>query len=260
MSPKAQTPRHRKPRAHSPRRLALRAGVAGGVLGTIAVTSGAAPTVAAGPPAAPEAGTAERPAVTAGLTASSARAADSLRTSAEHYALEEARAEAARDAARAAEKKAEARRAAARERAAEAAAEERSSRSAGRTTLDAGSEAASGNVAELVAFLRAQVGKAYVSGGTGPSSYDCSGLVQSAFRQIGVDLPRTSQEQSTAGTSVPVDSARPGDLVFWGGTGSAYHVAVYIGGGQYIDAANPGKGVVVQNVSDWPPESAARVL
>ena len=54
---------------------------------------------------------------------------------------------------------------------------------------------------------KAQVGDAYVSGGTGPNSWDCSGLVQAAFRQVGVDLPRVSQDQSTFGTQVSLTAS-----------------------------------------------------
>jgi cell wall-associated NlpC family hydrolase len=247
----------------------VRAGVAGGVLGTLAMTAGSASAV--GEEAAdPAATTAQLPVITGDIATASERTAASLEMSAAHYELEAAKQAAAKKAAEhaadEAEKKAkaeerrraeEARRAAAAE-----AAEERASRSSERSTLSAApaAPAASGSVGELVSFLRAQVGKAYVMGASGPSSYDCSGLVQTAFQQIGVSLPRVSQSQSTAGTPVSVSALQPGDILYWGGAGSAYHVAVYVGGGQYIDAANPEKGVVVQNVSDWPPDGATRVL
>lgn len=113
---------------------------------------------------------------------------------------------------------------------------------------------------KVLAFAEAQLGKPYVWGATGPDSYDCSGLTQAAFRTVGVELPRTAAEQSTVGTPVAVSDVQPGDLVFWGGTGSAYHVAVYIGDGKYLDAANPSKGVVIQEMSYYMPTSAARVL
>ena len=117
---------------------------------------------------------------------------------------------------------------AARERAAEAA-----SRSAARTPLTGtGSQAAptvsasvspasSSKVDQLIAFLKSQLGKPYVYGASGPDSYDCSGLTQAAFASIGVDIPRTSQDQSTVGTPVSVSDLQAGDLIFWGGEGSA---------------------------------------
>ena len=97
-------------------------------------------------------------------------------------------------------------------------------------------------------------------GASGPNAWDCSSLVQAAFKQVGVDLPRVSQAQSTAGTPVSLSNLQVGDILYWGGAGSAYHVGVYIGNGQYLDAANPGKGVVIQDLSGYPASGAVRVL
>lgn len=247
----------------------MRAGVAGGVLGTLAMTAGSASASASvsatGEEAADTAATTTQlPVLTGELAVANKRTAASLQTSAAQYELQAAKeAAAAKAAEHAAEQKkeaeAEARRKAAAERRAEAAqaAEERASRSSARAELNV---SASGSVGELVSFLRAQVGKPYVMGASGPSSYDCSGLVQTAFQQIGVSLPRVSQDQSAAGTPVSTSALQPGDILYWGGAGSAYHVAVYVGGGQYVDAANPEKGVVLQSLSDWPPDGATRVL
>ncbi|GHJ34847.1 glycoside hydrolase [Streptomyces sp. TS71-3] len=220
-------------------------------------------------PAEPAHDTVEMPAVTDGLATQAAASADATRQTADTYAtravqntaLSQAVKEAKKSRADA-EKKAEAKKKAA---AARKAAEARASRSAPRTTLSTKSTAAEvplpgGNVGSVLAFLNSQVGDAYVMGGTGPNSWDCSGLVQAAFKQAGVNLPRTSQDQSTAGTQVPVSSAQPGDILYWGGAGSAYHVGVYIGGGKYLDAANPSKGVVVQDLSGYPASGAVRVL
>lgn len=272
MSQTAHIPSHRKPRARSRKTLVLRAGVAGGVLGTIAVTSGAAPASStdnsAGPKTSPAETTGQLPTLSAELPETADRTADSLAMSALQYELDEARDTAADKAAdEAKEQKATAERKAEEARRAEAAkkAEERASRSSERTTLSTGDAGeapsnATGSSAEVISFLKAQLGKAYVSGATGPSAYDCSGLTVAAFKQVGVDLPRVSQDQSTTGTPVSVSEAQPGDLLFWGGVGSAHHVAVYVGNGNYIDAANPSKGVVEQPLSDYPPTSATRVL
>ncbi len=267
MASNAHITGHRKHRSRTVSRLALRTGVAGGILSTLAVTAGSASASTAGEEAAADTAvtTAELPALGGNLPVAAERTARSLTMSAAQFELDAARqAAAAKAAEHAAEEKekaeAEARRKAEAARRAEAAkaAEERASRSSERTTLDV--PAATGSVGQLVSFLRAQVGKSYVMGASGPSAYDCSGLVQSAFRQIGVSLPRVSQSQSSAGTQVSVGALQPGDILYWGGAGSAHHVAVYVGGGQYIDAANPEKGVVVQSVSDWPPDGATRVL
>ncbi len=97
-------------------------------------------------------------------------------------------------------------------------------------------------------------------GSTGPSSYDCSGLVMAAYSQIGIDLPRVSQDQSTAGTQVSTSNLKVGDILYWGSAGSAYHVAVYVGGGKFIGAQNPSTGIVERDMSYSPPTGAVRVM
>ncbi|MBO1334904.1 C40 family peptidase [Streptomyces sp. VRA16 Mangrove soil] len=269
MSHTAHIPSHRKPR-RSASKMALRAGVTGGVLSTLAVAgaSGAANA------AEPVTQTIELPTLTADLSTQVAQSADATQQAAANYQLQAERDEAfakAADQAKKdqaeAEKKAEAKKkaeAAAKAKAEREAAEKAASRSSERTTLSAttqtASAPASGSVASVISFLKAQVGDAYVMGGTGPNSWDCSGLVQAAFKQAGVDLPRTSQEQSTQGTAVSLSNIQVGDILYWGGAGSAYHVGVYIGNGQYLDAANPSKGVVIQDLSGYPASGAVRVL
>lgn len=113
----------------------------------------------------------------------------------------------------------------------------------------------------LVAFLRAQLGERYVLGGNGPDIWDCSGLTLAAYNTIGIALPRTSELQSLRGTRVSLGSLEVGDLLFWGvGPGLAFHVAIYIGGGQYIAAQNPSVGVVQRSLSYSPPDFARRIL
>jgi cell wall-associated NlpC family hydrolase len=100
--------------------------------------------------------------------------------------------------------------------------------------------------ATAVAFVAAQLGVPYVWGGTGPAGYDCSGLVQAAYRRAGVALPRVAQDQYDAGPPVPVGTAlEPGDLVFFGsGPGGVEHVGLYVGAGEMVDA--PYTGTVVR--------------
>ncbi|MET7619835.1 C40 family peptidase [Streptomyces sp. NPDC005408] len=263
MSHTAHIPSHRKPRRSSSK-LALRAGVAGGVLSTIAVASGAGAATAD-----PVTETIEMPTLTSGLSAAVAQSAEAtqqvaldLELQAQEDAAAAKAAKTAKQAKAEADRKAEAKKAEAKKRA-EAAAQERASRSSERTTLSApssSSSTATGSAATVVAFLKAQLGDAYVMGATGPNSWDCSSLVQAAFRQVGVDLPRVSQDQSVAGTQVGTSNLQIGDILYWGGAGSAYHVGVYIGDGQYLDAANPGKGVVIQDLSGYPASGAVRVL
>ncbi|MER7790370.1 NlpC/P60 family protein [Streptomyces sp. NPDC097640] len=96
--------------------------------------------------------------------------------------------------------------------------------------------------AKAVAYARAQLGKAYVWGGTGPRGYDCSGLTMRAWQAAGVQLPRTTWKQRYAGKATTRAELRPGDLVLSNGDG---HIALYIGGGEVIHAPRPGSTVQV---------------
>lgn len=250
----------------------MRAGVAGGVLSTLAVAGASSAANAAEPVTQ----TLELPTLTADLATQIAESADATQQAAANYELEAERDAAASKAAQEARKdlaeakqKAEAKEKA--EAARKAAAEAAVSRSAERTTLAASGSTsssqtsqvaapASGSVATVIAFLNAQLGDAYVLGATGPNAWDCSSLVQAAFKQVGVDLPRVSQDQSMQGTEVSLSNIQVGDILYWGAKGSAYHVGVYVGNGQYLDAANPSKGVVVQDLSGYPASGAVRVL
>jgi cell wall-associated NlpC family hydrolase len=99
---------------------------------------------------------------------------------------------------------------------------------------------------KAVGFARAQIGKPYVWGATGPDSYDCSGLTQDAWQAAGVSLPRTTYDQVEAGTTVPLSQARPGDLVFF--YDDITHVGIYIGNGMMIHAPKPGTYVREESV------------
>lgn len=113
------------------------------------------------------------------------------------------------------------------------------------------SDSASGSsygtkAAKAIAFARAQIGKPYVWGATGPGSYDCSGLSQAAWKAAGVSLPRTTYDQVNAGTTVPLADALPGDLVFF--YDDVSHVGVYIGNGMMIHAPKPGAYVREESI------------
>lgn len=98
-----------------------------------------------------------------------------------------------------------------------------------------------------------ETGKPYVWGGTGPDTYDCSGLMQVAFSRAGVVLPRTAREQYNAGAHVPLAQAQPGDLVFWGydshDPDSIHHVALYLGAGKIMEAQQSGVPLGTRPVS-----------
>jgi peptidoglycan DL-endopeptidase CwlO len=98
--------------------------------------------------------------------------------------------------------------------------------------------------ATAIAFAEQQLGKPYQWGGTGPDSFDCSGLVMMAYRAAGIDIPRTSEQQWTWGPRVSPSQVQAGDLVFFaGGDGtvsSPGHVGLVIGGGLMVEAYSAG--------------------
>jgi len=135
------------------------------------------------------------------------------------------------------------------------------SSSSSTTTASSSTPAATGSMAAAISFAEAQLGKEYVYGGTGPDTWDCSGLTQAALAQAGISIPRTSEEQAAAATPVSMNALEPGDLLFWstdGTAANAYHVAIYIGNGEYVEAANPSTGVVTDTISDYTPTFAGR--
>ena len=106
--------------------------------------------------------------------------------------------------------------------------------------------------AALNAMLRAAMsrrGLPYVWGGDGPTTFDCSGLVQWSFRQAGIVMPRVAADQALSGPSVPVSQLQPGDLLFYhtDPTDPTYisHVAIYLGNGWMEQAPEPGLDVEV---------------
>lgn len=93
----------------------------------------------------------------------------------------------------------------------------------------------------VIDFALAQIGDPYVWGGNGPNGWDCSGLMVGAYKQIGVNLPRTSRAQYGTGTPVAYGQWQPGDLLFYGSSaGSIHHVVMYIGDGQIVHASTFG--------------------
>lgn len=99
------------------------------------------------------------------------------------------------------------------------------------------------------------LGVPYVWGGSTPSGFDCSGLTQYVYREIGVSIPRTSRTQFTVGAFVPpdrMDLLLPGDLVFFGYDGDPsriHHVGIYVGNGDYLHAPSAGRPVQVESLT-----------
>lgn len=108
---------------------------------------------------------------------------------------------------------------------------------------------------EIVAEFNKFKGDAYVYGATGPSSFDCSGLVQYALTKLGVSgVPRTSEEQYSWSTKISASQLQPGDLVFAqfpGDNASPGHVGVYVGNGQILSAEDPQSGVADSSLASW---------
>jgi cell wall-associated NlpC family hydrolase len=104
----------------------------------------------------------------------------------------------------------------------------------------------SGGAAAAVAYARAQVGKPYCWGGSGPGCFDCSGLTMMAWQQAGVSLPHSSAAQYNVGRRISASELQPGDLIFYYSPIS--HVSIYIGGGQRISATHTGDYLRVQSL------------
>lgn len=105
-------------------------------------------------------------------------------------------------------------------------------------------------------FALAQLGKPYIWGGTGPTGYDCSGLMMASWGKAGVSLPRTAAAQYAAGTPVSTSDLQPGDLVlFYPGI---THVGMYIGDGKFIHASSPRTGIKVSVLAQQPSYQGAR--
>ena len=111
-------------------------------------------------------------------------------------------------------------------------------------------------MAELIAMLKAaasRVGYPYVWGGSGPTTFDCSGLVQWSFRQAGVVMPRVAADQARTGPAIPFSQAQAGDLLFYRTDPTApdyiSHVAIYLGKGLMLQAPEPGENVQIVPVA-----------
>jgi peptidoglycan DL-endopeptidase CwlO len=111
---------------------------------------------------------------------------------------------------------------------------------AGGTTTATYTGPTSSQADKAVAFAYAQLGKPYQWGGTGPGSFDCSGLAQAAWAAAGVAIPRDTYEQWAALPHISSSAIQPGDLLYYDGIG---HVAIYVGDGYIIDAPQTGLDV-----------------
>lgn len=107
----------------------------------------------------------------------------------------------------------------------------------------------SGRAGTAVAYAMAQIGDAYVYGAAGPDAFDCSGLTMAAWAQAGVYLPHSAAAQYGVTSRVSTSSLQPGDLLFF--YSGISHVGIYVGGGTFVHAANPGDGVLAESLAGY---------
>ena len=116
---------------------------------------------------------------------------------------------------------------------------------------------ASGIAAQALQYALAQLGKPYKWGGTGPDSFDCSGLAMRAYESAGVDLPHFAAFQYQASHSLTYGQLRPGDLIFWAtdpkDSNTIYHEAIYLGSGKMVQAPKTGWNVMISDMWMWGP-------
>ena len=137
--------------------------------------------------------------------------------------------------------------------------------SSGGGSSDAGGSSQSGaappyasNVAaQALEYALAQLGKPYVWGGTGPDSFDCSGLAMRAYESAGIDLPHFAAFQYQASHPLTYGQLQPGDLLFWAtnanDSNTIYHEAIYLGGGKMVQAPKTGWNVMISDMWMWGP-------
>ncbi|MCZ2493459.1 C40 family peptidase [Dellaglioa carnosa] len=120
-------------------------------------------------------------------------------------------------------------------------------------------QTASYSASKVISVAKSYIGTPYVWGGSTPSGFDCSGFTQYVFAKVGINLNRNTIGQESNVTKKSTAAAQPGDLLFWGAQGSTYHVGIYLGGGQYIAAPEPGQNVKVGTLAYFPASFAGTV-
>lgn len=116
---------------------------------------------------------------------------------------------------------------------------------------------------EVLQYAKKFLGNPYVWGGTSlTNGCDCSGFAQQIFANFGYILPRTSRQQAKAGTRIPVQEAKPGDLLFYQReSGFIYHVMIYLGDGKVIHAGSEATGILISDFNyEKSTEFAVRVI
>ncbi|MFF1292007.1 MULTISPECIES: NlpC/P60 family protein [unclassified Streptomyces] len=125
-------------------------------------------------------------------------------------------------------------------------------------TAAGAAQAPNSRAAAAVSYASSKLGSPYVWGATGPDAFDCSGLMQAAYRSAGISLPRTTYAQIDTGRRVARSELLPGDLVFF--YSAISHVGIYVGNGRMIHAPNPSAPVRVAPIDEMPFAGATRVV
>jgi len=146
------------------------------------------------------------------------------------------------------------------QKAAIAAEDARASRASQRSALDGGGggSAVTGRAGSAYAAAQSKIGSSYVYGADGETTFDCSGFTSWAFAQVGIHIPRTSQEQANAGTRIYSQSQlQVGDLVIF--YGDLHHVGFYAGNGQVLHAPRTGTVVRYESINNMPFQFGVRI-
>ncbi|WP_240487129.1 C40 family peptidase [Actinomadura flavalba] len=114
-----------------------------------------------------------------------------------------------------------------------------------------------GKGAQALRIAMTKLGRPYVWGGAGPSVFDCSGLTMWAYRQVGISLPHYTGSQWNAGTRIPRDKLKPGDLIFF--HADLHHMGMYVGNGKMLHAPHTGDVVKIAPIAGRPYAGAVRV-
>lgn len=135
------------------------------------------------------------------------------------------------------------------------------SSSSGTSNSSSSSSGTSSVRSSMVAYAKQFLGNPYVYGGTSlTNGTDCSGFVMRIYEHFGYGIPRTSSSQAGATRTISASDAKPGDLFFYGYSGSVSHVAMYIGGGQVIHASTERTGIKISNAYYRTPIKVGRVI